>query len=199
MLVVLASGRTAQAEVSTWRIDTENSQLLAHVYRKGALSRFAHDHHFAPEKWSGRIILDPERPGQARVQIDIAASSLQDRQPKLSEKDVQKVDAMATGPHGVDAGRFPEIRLEADRLKVEEETETELAGTLVGRLYLHGRNRPIEIPVRARVSSSSIRAEGSVSFKQSEFGIEPYRSLLGTVAVQDQVVVEFRVVALPGA
>ena len=88
------------------------------------MPRTLHTHFFQPENWSGEIAWDPNHPDSVRVEVRIAADSLRDHQPKLSARDIAKVE-------------------------------------------------------------------------QSDFGIKPYATALGTIAVRDEITIEIALVAVP--
>jgi polyisoprenoid-binding protein YceI len=200
---VLAVWSPGRAAPRIWRVDRSQSRLVVHVFRKGLLSPALHDHHFVPERWSATVAFDPARPDVVDIRVTVAADSLRDRQPELSPDDIRKVEAQARGPKGLDAERYPVIAFTADRLELSgppSEAAGSARGVLAGVLELHGRARPVRTPLRARWTAGSLDAEGEMSVNQSDFGIEPYRALLGAIAVHDRVSVEFavRATAEPG-
>ncbi|MBI2388582.1 MAG: YceI family protein [Deltaproteobacteria bacterium] len=193
-LVASALGYAApvRAAPREYRVDTARSKLVVHVFRAGALSPMLHDHHFAATSWTARTF-DPERPSETRALVIVQASSLRDRQPALSEKDRMKVDSQVQGPEILDAARHPVIRFELERLELDPSSDPKkafLRGELVGTLELHGHTRRVTIPAAARWSDDWLGVNGLVAFRQSDFGIEPYRKLGGAIAVQDGVEVE---------
>ncbi|MBI2395591.1 MAG: YceI family protein [Deltaproteobacteria bacterium] len=175
-------------------VDAERSKLMVHVFRAGAFSPLLHDHHFAATNWNARTSFDPDRPGDTRATVTVQASSLRDQQPALSEKDLAKVNAQVQGPEVLDAARHPTVRFELERLELApgalDAAKGVLRGKLVGTLTLHGQTRRISIPVAAKWSSDWLAVNGKVAFRQSDFGIKPYRKMGGAIAVQDAVEVE---------
>lgn len=185
------AGATRTAE--TWTVDPARSELVIHVHRKGLLSPFLHDHHFVPTSWSANASFDPARPEETHVSVVVDASSLRDRQPALSEQDRLKVEGQVRGPDVLDAERYPEVEFTADRLEITPEQSQApdlLHGELVGSLRLHGRVQELRVPVAARWSSGWLRVNGNATLAQSAFGIEPYKTALGAIAVHDRVDVE---------
>src|SRR5262249_18620435 len=99
-----------ESAATAWTIDTGKSRLVVHVYKKGLLSGFAHDHHFVPRTWRAEAIIDLARPERAQVTLWVDAASLSDDQPALSEDDRQKVERQASGSDILDASQYPQIR-----------------------------------------------------------------------------------------
>ncbi len=191
---------TARASPAGWTARLEKSRIVVHVFKKGLLSGVAHDHHFVAGDWRVTARFDATHPADARFEVVIAAGSLRDRQPELSKEDREKVDRQAAGEGVLDARRYPEIRFiskEAVRVAAPAPTEGGIEGEISGSLSLHGREHPLSVPVHAAREGDGWRARGSVRFKQSDFGIEPYSGFLGTIAVRDEVEVEYDLVMVP--
>jgi polyisoprenoid-binding protein YceI len=196
----LAPLRDARASPTRWSADLRRSQIVVHVYKKGLLAGMAHDHHFVAGNIRVTATLDETNPSQGQLEVIVAADSLRDRQPDLSPEDRAKVDAQAAGADVLDAPRFPEIRftpgepaLAGLRFQVDGRVEGELSGTL----SLHGQQHPLTVPVHATRDGEGWRARGFMRFKQSDYGIEPYSGFLGTIAVHDEVRVEYDLVLTP--
>ncbi len=76
----------------------------------------------------------------------------------------------------LEAKRYPEIRFRSTRI----------AGLHVeGTLSLHGRERPIAFDVR----EEGDRRIAEVRLHQPDFGIKPYRAMLGTLRIRPDVLV----------
>ncbi|HET8725284.1 MAG TPA: YceI family protein [Anaeromyxobacteraceae bacterium] len=178
----------------SWAADPARSRIAVHVLKKGLLSGMAHDHHFEATAFRATAVADEPGGRLVSLEVVVRAASLRDRQPDLSPEDRAKVDAQAAGEDVLDAGRFPELRFVAGApgtggLALPAAGEAE--GTLPGSLTLRGQERSLAVPVRATREGGAWRAKGSVRFKQSDFGIEPYSGFLGTIAVHDEVEVEW--------
>ena len=188
-----------QGAATDWKIDTAQSRLTINVLPAGLLSSALHPHHFQPEDWTGEIALDPDHTGGVRVEVRIAADSLKDRQSKLSAKDIDKIERRVRSADILDAARFPRIVFEARQFEASQlpsDAAGEFRGTLAGTLTLHGQSRPLRFPVRGLLAARKLEASATLTFRQSDFGIKPYGTALGTVAVLDEVTIEIALVAL---
>lgn len=195
-----ATAAARAAEPRAWKVDTARSRITVNVAPAGVLSGSLHEHHFHPSSWECSIAFDSQSLEKVLLDVKIDATSLRDDQPKLSAKDIAKVEGQARSDRILDAAKYPEIRFTADRAEVEKWPsggEGDFKGTLAGTLTLHGRSKPLKIPLEGRVGPDRLEAAASVTFKQTEFGIEPYKTLLGAIAVKDEVIVEIHIVATP--
>lgn len=178
-----------------WTIQTATSHLVIHVKSSGLLSPVLHDHHFVPAQWAGHICFDPATPEDLGVGLTIQAASLENRQPELSADDLATVERQVKGPEILHVDEHPVVQFEGDELSIEQSSPGFASGTVAGRLTLRGVTNELGVPVTARWDEAHLRAAGTVAFKQSAFGIRPYRRYLGTVRVKDEVTVEFVVEA----
>jgi polyisoprenoid-binding protein YceI len=84
----------------------------------------------------------------------------------------------------LDAGRFPQIRYQADDIE-----ETGDGYRLSGTLEIHGKSRMREIDVAVADLGDSWRLSCEADVRQTDFGIKPYSMLMGAMKVADDVVV----------
>lgn len=184
----------------TLRADPAASRLAIHVARSGLLSGASHEHRFVPQSWQAEARFDAADPGAVEVSVEVDAGSLQDQEERLTEASRAAVDRKARGDEVLDARRFPGIRFRAaGASELRPDGAGALEGVLRGELVLHGVRRPLPVRFRARAEGAGLRVTGSARFAQSDFGIRPYRTALGTIGVDDLVTVEFdlRLVPLP--
>lgn len=195
LAITTPEGRAAAPE--KWEARKNASSFVVHVYKKGALSALAHDHHFVPERWRATGTFNPNDPRVVDIEVEVDARSLRDDQPDLSEEDRKKVEKQAR--ELLEADKHPTIRFTATRLDLQRAGKDKdyYSGNLQGHLELRGVKRALRIPVSARWSAGELRINGSAVFKQSDFGIEPYSTALGAIAVKDAVKVEFSLRARP--
>jgi polyisoprenoid-binding protein YceI len=195
-VLLAAGGRAGAAEPLA--ADSSGSVLAVRTSKTGLFSGFAHNHRFVVQRWHAEVRFDPHRPSEIEMALVADAGSLHDRESRLTEASRAEVDSTAAGAEVLDASRFPEIRYRAAEvvdLKVASSGEVE--GVLRGELSLHGVRRPLEVRFQARAEGAGFRATGSALLLQSDFGMRPYRTALGTIGVDDAVQVEFDLVLLP--
>jgi len=190
----------ARADAVRWVAAPGRGEIVVNVFRKGLFSNLAHDHHFVAGRFRVAATLDDARGVVGPFEVEVDAASLRDRQPELSDADREKVDAQAASAEVLDAARFPAIRLApgpAPEAPLRRTADGSLEGSLEGVLSLHGRSRPVAVPVHAAREGPGWRVRGAARFLQSDFGIEPYSGFLGTVGVHDEVEVAFDLFLVP--
>ncbi len=203
ILAILAAAGLSAAPAGAERLDAAPAGpgIRIHVAKRGAFAMFAHDHDFEVTRWTGTAEIPGGDPAQARVELILAAGSLHDREPKLSESDRRKVDAQTAGPEVLDAARSPEITFRSERVSVDGGGASGGAvhGTIHGRLTLRGHTNAVDATFEATREGEGWTVGGRARFKQSEFGIRPFSGAGGTVGVKDEVEVTFQLALRPAA
>lgn len=199
LLVALVAALTAPcAHAAGWEGLSADGRIVVHVLKKGLFSAFAHDHHFEVTEWRASAEIPEGSLAATSVDIVLSASSLRDRQERLSEADRRKVDAQAAGPQVLDAENHPRIEFRSRRLELEEGSDREhVRGTLHGTLAVRGRTVPADVRVDAERGPNEWRVRGSARVKQRDLGIEPFKGFGGTVGVKDELEIELRLTLHP--
>jgi hypothetical protein len=168
-------------------------ELRIFSYKQGVLSNFGHDLTFALsgvlqlsepriefEFLLGQLKLLGARPAPGPV--DVFQS---DR--VLASVDSRSTEQIYRALHHeiLASARFPGGRFEGEWH----------AGRATGTLELLGQRRPLVIDYHFADS----RYQGSVELVPSQWGIRPYRAMLGALKLQDRVTVHFQVQAQLGA
>ena len=171
--------------------DQSDSECIVYVYREGIASAVGHDLAIAVGDF--QIEVDED---EASVQAHFSADSLQVRHAmedgrarpgKLSAKDQEKIERNIR-KDVLEAKRHPVIRFRSTEVSRRD------GGVHVqGTLSLHGVERDIGFDGQI-VDGQSV---AKLSIDQPDFGIEPYRALLGALKIKPQVDVELRVPFVP--
>ncbi len=156
--------------------------------KAGLLAFAGHGHLVRAGSASGRIVYYPARPADSHVDVVVPVDSLEVLTPPDTAEIRKVTDTMRSEVLHPD--RYPLITFVSttvtpagDGLEVD------------GRLTIVGQTRDVAVVVHVEAAGDTLRATGSFSVKQSDFGIRPYRGgPAGTVRVADRV--EFNVAAV---
>jgi hypothetical protein len=173
--------------------DQTDADCVVYVYREGIASAVGHD--LAIEVGDFTIDVDDED-GQVdgwfaadTLRVRHAMADGQPRPDKLSSKDKKKIDANIR-KDVLEAKRYPAITFcsttvfrSADAVHVE------------GTLSLHGVERVVELDGRIEDGATVLKG----TLQQSDFGIKPYKALLGALKIKAEIAVEIRVPLVPEA
>lgn len=202
----LAAGLSSANGVDQYSIDVAASDIRVLVYRTGLLSNLAHDHVMVAREFSGIVSLAPGhgRGNSADMSssgnIEVQVSSLEVDAPEarraeglsgtLDAEDRAEIRAIMLGQEMLNAAQHPVIRVKV--LLVDDLAP--LTGLTV-RIRIRGVEREYIVMARVRRTGGQIRISGDFQLKQTDFGIAPYSTFLGTIAVADRVKIKFDVVA----
>jgi YceI-like domain len=168
------------------RFDQTNAECSIFTFKEGLLSSVAHDLRIAVTRFE--LALDG---GSLTARFDATSlrvdTPMKDGAPNpsaLGAADKEKIAAQIRDDV-LHSSRFPEAVFRSTSLTAQGDGGYEVAGELT----LHGVTK--EVRVRSHLVSG--RQEVELRLHQPDFGITPYRAMLGTLKIQPDVVVRLRV------
>ena len=158
--------------------------------KAGLLGFAGHAHVVRAGGFAGRVVYYPNAAPESRVEIVVQADSLAVLGTS-DTADVRKItQAMRTDV--LRADEYPVISFVSASVTPSGE-----GFHVEGRLTLLGQTRDVSCDIRAEIGTDTLRATGSFSVKQTDFGIRPYRGgPAGTVRVADRVTFSFDAVGV---
>jgi polyisoprenoid-binding protein YceI len=180
----------AQDWPETYRILPEASRLQVHTYKGGLLGMFGHEHDIRAHAFEGTVIYKPRDASESSVTVRVRTDSLL-VVPASDSSDIPDITrTMREEVLRVDS--FPEIRFTSTAVEFQDSTVH-----LRGDLTMVGRTQPVEMDLVLELTPPVLHVHGSFAIKQSDFGIRPYRTALGTVQVKDEITFLLDVRAIP--
>ena len=170
------------------KLGPPDASVTIFTFKEGLLSKMAHDLRIAVRRfeiaWDANVIRATFDPTSLEVRSTMrdgrdAPGLLSDRDLRTIEETIQR-DVLETR-------RFRSIGFEGT-----EERKGD-ARSVRGKLTLHATARPIQIDLHPRAGHWL----GTVELDQRDFGITPYRAMLGTLRIQPRVRIELSLPALP--
>ena len=159
---------------------------------KAGLFGFAgHTHVIRARTVSGELVYRPGTPTSA-PRLKVPTESLEVLTPPDTAEIRKVTEAMRADVLHVD--KYPEMTFAADSLTAKSgKMEMQLAVTMAGI------TRKVPVTAEVTIGSDTIRATGSFTANQTDFGIKPYSGgPAGTVKVADRVTLCFDLVAVRG-
>jgi polyisoprenoid-binding protein YceI len=167
------------------------ASLQVKTYREGMAARVGHDLVLDVTRWEATVDIAPD-PAASAVELSADSRSIEVREglrgvKPLTGKD--RVEILRNIDEKVLLGQPITFRSSAVRL-----TDGDARLVIEGDLTMSGRTRPIT--ARLDVDGEG-RVSGTIPVLQSNWGIKPYRGLMGALKVRDEleIVIEAR---LPG-
>jgi polyisoprenoid-binding protein YceI len=185
-VALLTLGLTpALASAQRLTIDSEKSSVVIHVFKSGLFSGLAHDHTIQAPVATGNIDMQEES-----VTLAFSVADMKVLDPGESDSNRKDIEATMKGPKVLDGAQFPTISFATSLVKTSGD-RSEVTGTL----KLHGASRQITVPVAWQHGKYT----GSLSLKQTDYGITPVKIAGGAVRIKDEITIEFSIVLTSGA
>lgn len=159
--------------------DESTAECLVFTYKEGLLSPIAHDLRIRVSRFVIEADADRVRARFDAASLRVECALRDGAEHPLSERDRRQIEHhIADGV--LKARRWPEIRFDSRAV-----TEEGASGTLT----LCGVERPLGVPMRREDG----RRVCEVRLHQPDFGIRPFRAMLGTLKVKPDVLVRLTV------
>ena len=176
------------------RIDPDKSRFMVETQTTGLSAMFAHDHKMQFAEFSGTASYNPGALSTgASLQMNVKARSLH----LIEDQSVGEAQAIESvlRKEVLETEKYPEITFKTASVFSERRGDGTYDIRLTGDLTLHGVRRRITIPARVAIDPDGIHAIGLFEIKQTDFKITPFSFVGGTVAIRDQVIISFDIVA----
>ena len=178
----------------TFTIDPGQSALVVQVFKDGVAAMLAHDHVVQARALSGTIAYDPQRPDASSIEVKVEVGSLQADEPATrrkfglegepSAKDRADIEATMKSEGQLAVARFPAITFASTSIAKQPDGRF----LVTGRLTIRGVAQEVKFPAQIALDGGLLRGRAQLTFKQSSFGYQPYRAVLGTIKNKDDVI-----------
>jgi hypothetical protein len=199
--VIRPEAQTVPTDARIYALDAERTRLTILVHRAGALGKFGHNHVVSSADESGRAWISADgKTSGLEVHLPVARFVVDDPAARAaSGPDFAAAvpdDARAgstgnmTGERVLDAAHYPEVIVRYSGAPPGRETApVRLVVTVKGQQHA------LDVPMVAQTGEREITAAGETTLTQSGLGIEPFSIMGGAIAVADEIVVRFELVA----
>ncbi|MCF6159571.1 MAG: YceI family protein [wastewater metagenome] len=176
----------------TYQLTAQSGKLYIYTFKEGMLSAVAHDLLIDATQFTINVNIPSTSSEPAGSEAEIKADSLKvicamkdgQRQPNtLKQKDLADIEETMF-KDVLHPAKYPVITFRSTNIMQEKE------GTyrVKGELTLHGVTRPVEFNANTTTGKD---LKGKVTIAQKDFGIKPYKALLGTLKVKNEVDIAF--------
>ncbi len=186
---------------SLYKLNPANSTIRIYVFRGGSFPRLGHNHVLSAPQFTGYAHIPASGIKDARVDLEFRLDQLEIDNPAIratlgsaytSTMNTEAIAGTRThmlGEENMQAERFPYVRIGSMHIVGEAPG---LAATV--SVEMHGHQREMQLPLSVEGLPEQLAVSGTLILRQSDFGIKPYSVAGGLLAVQDEVVVEFKLV-----
>ncbi len=196
---VYAALREAGGKV--FALDKNASAVRIYVFRAGRAAKVGHNHVLSAPEFAGYFHLPPGGAGSARFDLEFRLDQLEIDNPAY-RRNLGSAFSSILPPGAIEGTRehmLGEDNLQADRFPYVRIRSLQIAGEapkFAARIEveMHGQKREMWVPLSVDGLPDRLSVTGSFVLRQTDFGAQPYSVLGGLLAVQDEVIVEFKLV-----
>jgi polyisoprenoid-binding protein YceI len=162
----------------THRFGPDNATLQVKTYREGVAAKAGHDLVIDVTRWDATVEVADE-PAGSTIELNADPRSLEVREGVRGVKPLTDKDRLEIRKN-IDAkvlGSDP-IRFRSSRVRLDDQL------TVEGELSMGGNTRPLSVQLTVQDDGA---VSGTIPLTQSDWGIRPYRGLMGALKVRDEV------------
>ncbi len=180
-------------------LDPKASAIRIYAFRTGRAAKLGHNHVLSAPQFTGFFHLPPDGTSQARFDLEFRLDQLEIDNPAyrsglgaafssfLSPEAIAGTRDHMLGGDNLQADRFPVVRIRSLQIAGES---PKFAAKI--QIEMHGQQRDMWVPLSVEGLPDRLSATGSLVLRQTDFGAQPYSVMGGMIAVQDEVVIEFK-------
>jgi hypothetical protein len=173
----------AQEGGQVYGVDPARSKLHVYVYRGGLAARLGHNHVLSAPRFDAYVHVPDDNPARARFDLLLPLNALVVDDPQQraevggsfagerSASDISGTRRNMLGERGLHAEQYPLVHIKS--VAIAGDWPVLLADVAI----THGAGK--------------LTVTGSLSLRQTDFGIEPFSLFGGVLSVQDAVAMEF--------
>lgn len=188
---------TANGTVFT--LDPSQSTVRIYVFRGGRAAAAGHNHVLSAPRFVGFFYLPATGAANGRFDLAFRLDQLEIDNPKyrsalgsdfasiLSPEAIKGAREHMLGVNNLQADQFPFVRVHS--LQITGEAPKFAAKV---QIEMHGQQHAMWIPLTVEGLPERLAVAGTFVLRQTDFGVQPYSVLGGFLAVQDAVVIEFK-------
>ena len=179
--------------VQHFRLDSSQSEFIAHAQRGGLLWFKGHDHLVAAREFSGEAQLNSASLAASSLQLTVQTASMEETSDAFTEQQKQIINGELRDIV-LEPAKYPEIVFTSSSVSGKAAGANQYDLKISGWLKLHGMTRPIVIPARVTVTGNDLRAVGEFSIDRGDFKVTATSALHGMIRVKKTVKFTFDIV-----
>jgi polyisoprenoid-binding protein YceI len=166
-----------------FEVDTVKSYFSVQVFAAGIIAVIAHSPKFAVRDFAGEMEFVPGNMEKASVQlmINVGALEIMDEVSKVDRREIERVMFNEV----LEKAKYPRIEYRSSRVSKAKTGEN--AYRIDGDLTLHGITRGVSLDAQIVASQDTLRAQGSFSLMQSDYGLKIASVAGGTLKLRDEL------------
>ncbi|GAC1673844.1 MAG: hypothetical protein PVS2B2_07490 [Candidatus Acidiferrum sp.] len=166
-------------------IDARASLFTVQAFAAGMVAVVAHSPKFAIREMVGQLSFTAGSLQNASVKLTINVGSLEIMD-EVSSSDRREIERVMFD-EVLEKNKYPKVEYESSRASVSKTGENMFRVNVAGDLTLHGVTRGMGLDSQIVAGEDTIRAQGSFSLMQSEYGLRIASVAGGTLKLRDEL------------
>lgn len=166
-------------------IDARASLFTVQAFEAGIVAVVAHSPKFAIREMVGEMEFVPETMEKASLQLTIIVGSLEimDEVSAMDRREIERVMFDEVLQKSV----YPRIEYNSSRVSASKTGENVFRVNVNGDLTLHGITRGVGLEAQVVAGEDTLRAQGSFTLLQSDYGLRIASIAGGTLKLKDEL------------
>jgi polyisoprenoid-binding protein YceI len=180
-------------DLANFAIDARASLFTVQAFAAGMVAVVAHSPKFAIRDMAGDIEFVPGSIEKASVQLTINISSLEIMD-EVSSSDRREIERVMFD-EVLEQNAYPNIKYKSSLVSASKTAENMYRVNVSGDLALHGITRQVGLDAQVVIGEDTLRAQGSFSLLQPDFGLKIASIAGGTLKVKEELKCAYFIVA----
>jgi polyisoprenoid-binding protein YceI len=165
--------------------DARASLFTVQAFASGIAAVVAHSPKFAVRDFSGSIVFSPDSLEDSSLDLIIQSNSLDlmDDVRATERKEIERVMFAEV----LETHKYPTVRFRSTRVTGLRASENMFRLNVTGDLNLHGVTRTVPLESQVMVGEETLKAQGSFSVRQSDFGLKIASVAGGSLTLKDEI------------
>jgi polyisoprenoid-binding protein YceI len=164
-------------------LDVRASLFTVQAFAAGIVAVVAHSPTFAIRNFNGTVSFDPDSFEESSVDLAIKVSSL-DLLDEVRSNERREIEHVMFD-EVLESSRYPVIEFKSSRASGIKTGENMYRINLQGDLY--GNSQPIRLETQVMAGEETLKAQGSFSIKQSDYGLKIASVAGGSLTLKDEL------------
>jgi polyisoprenoid-binding protein YceI len=176
---------TVKDALAHFVIDAKASLFTVQAFASGMVAVVAHSPKFAIRDFAGEMDFIPGSLQKASIHLTINVGSLEIMD-EVSSNDRREIEHVMFG-EVLERNAYPKIEYKSTRVYPSKTGESTYRVEVGGDLTLHGITRGVGLDAQVVAGEDTLRAQGSFSILQSDFGLKIASVAGGTLKLKDEL------------
>lgn len=174
---------------STLTIGPEHGSLMLHTGVEGKAAKAGHRLAIAVTDWSATVTFEGDDPTSVSLRAAVGSIQVVSGEGGLKPlSDRDRATIVSSALETLAAAKFPEATFASNSVKTSAD-----GYDLDGEATLRGTTGPVRASLRVQQADGNATVDATVPVVQTEFGIKPYKGMMGALRVTDQAEIRLAV------